>query len=407
LLLFVGCALLGVAIGYVLTLVYRPQLLPAALRFGGPGSPTTVLLLGVDVVYSGDRRLGGDKKSFHGLSDTIMLARFDPPANEFSVLSIPRDTVCEIPGHGRQKINSANAIGGEQLVMRAVEGLTGVHCEHFLVLNVHGLVELVDAVGGITIKIPKKMHYQDRTAGLNINLEAGPQTLNGTEAMGFVRFRHDLLGDIGRVQRQELFIQAVMDKALSPAAFAKVPELIQIAKKHVKTDLDPALTLQIIEFVRSVPKEKQHMVMLPGDFSGTGDWLADEAGLRKVVSSMLGQTQIPGQRSDLTLTIENASASPGLARRLARYLSGLGYQIKATSPRSEIYTTPQPLSRIIAGRRNPQEASLLQADLRNHAEIVNASIGDIRTSLTLVAGDDLIPLVDADAAPDTNRQPGR
>lgn len=405
LLMFAGCALLGVAIGYIITLLYRPQLLPPAFRLGGLQRPSTVLLLGVDIVYGGDRRHArADAGSFQGRSDTIMLARFDPISNSFSVLSIPRDTNCDIPGHGRQKINGANALGGEQLAMRTVEELTGVHCDHFVVLNVHGLVELVDALGGLTINIPKRMHYRDRSAKLNINLEAGPYTMNGTEAMGFVRFRHDALGDIGRVQRQELFIQAVMDKALSPSSWAKLPSLVSIAQKHVRTDLDVQQITRILTFVRGVPKSKQHMVMLPGGFSGTGDWAVDEAGLRRVVASMMGQTHPASQRTELKITVENASSSPGLHRKLSRYLSNMGYPILASSNKSDLFPAPQASSKIIAERHNPEDASLLRIDLKNRGEIINASIGDIQSCLTLVAGDDLIPLVEAEPAADKKRQ---
>ncbi len=394
--MFLGCALLGVGIGYIITLLYRPQLLPPGFRLGAISKPSTVLLLGVDVVYSGGgRRLKADPTSFQGRSDTMMLARFDPVRNEFAVLSIPRDSNCEIPGYGRQKINGANALGGEGLAMRTVKALTTIPVDHYVVLNVHGLVELVDALGGITVNIPKRMRYRDKSAKLNINLDAGPYTMNGTEAMGFVRFRHDALGDIGRVQRQQLFMQAVMDKTLSPASWAKVPDLLKIAQKHVKTDMSIPEIMQILSFVRGVPKDHQHMVMMPGNFSDTGDWAIDQDGLRKVVSSMLGEEQAAGQRNQIRVTIENASSSPGLARSLSTMLSNLGYPIGMVSAKSEIFSTPQALTKIIAGRANPQEAALLKLDLAKHGEIINASIGDIQSSLTLVAGDDLIPLVEA------------
>lgn len=406
--MFIGCALLGVGIGYIITLFYRPQLLPPAFRLGGLQRPCTVLLLGVDVVYSGDRRhIKADQTSYQGRSDTMMLALFDPTRNCFSVLSIPRDTNCEIPGYGHQKINGANALGGEQLAMRTVEGLSGIHCDHYVVLNVHGLVELVDALGGITVNIPKKMRYRDRSAKLNIDLEAGPYTMNGTEAMGFVRFRHDALGDIGRVKRQELFIQAVMDKALSPSSWAKVPQLLSIAQKHVKTDMSAGQIMQVLTFVRGVPKTNQHMVMLPGNFSGTGDWAVDTDNLNRVVSSMLGKQVPAGLRSELRITIENGSNNQGLGRKLSRYLNTLGYSVVAISGKSEIFSSPQPISKIIAEKHNPQEAALLKADLQNRGEIINASIGDIQSSITLVAGDDLTPLVETLAQDDQSRSTRR
>ena len=394
--MFVFSALIGVGIGYFITLVYRPQLIPPALRIGGLTKPQSILLLGVDVVYSGDRRHSkADQTSFQGRSDTMMLARFDPRANGFSVLSIPRDTNVEVPGYGHQKINGANALGGESLAIRTVQALTGVPIEHYVVLNVHGLVELVDALGGITVQIPKKMKYRDRTAKLNINLNPGPYTLNGSEAMGFVRFRHDALGDIGRVQRQEIFIRAVMDKAMSPASWAKVPELLKLAQKHVKTDLTVPEIMQVLTFVRSVPKSNQHMIMLPGNFSGTGDWAVDEDGLRVVVAQMMGHPLPAAAREQIKVTIENASSQVGLQRKLSRHLGKLGYMIMTVSGKSELFPGPLAESKIIAERGNTSEASLLKKDLHNHGEIVNASIGDIQSSLTFVVGDDMIPLVEA------------
>ena len=394
--MFLCAALLGIGIGYFITLVYRPQLIPPSLRIGGLSRPTTVLLLGVDVVYSGDRRHSrADLTSFQGRSDSNMLARFDPPRNQFSVLSIPRDTNVDIPGYGRQKINGANALGGESLACRTVQGLTGIPVEHYVLLNVHGLVELVDALGGITVQIPKKMKYRDRSAKLNINLLPGPTTLNGTEAMGFVRFRHDALGDIGRVQRQEMFMRAVMDKAMSPTSWAKVPELLKIAQKHIRTDLSVPEMLQILTFVRAVPKDRQHMMMMPGNFTGGGDWGVDEAGLKVVVAQMMSQPLPAGARNEVKISIENASSVPGLQRKVSRYLSNLGYPLMIISGKSEIYSGPISVSKIIAERGNTSEAESLKVDLHNKGEVVNASLGDIQSSLTLVIGDDLIPLVEA------------
>ena len=403
--MIVGSALLGIALGYIITLLYRPSMLPPALRIGGLARPSTVLLMGVDVVYGGDRRhLKADHASFQGRSDTMMLARFDPPRNAFFVLSIPRDTSCSVPGHGRQKINGANAIGGEGLAMSTVQELTGMSIDHYVILNVHGLVELVDALGGVTVQIPKRMHYKDRAAKLNINLDPGPHLLNGTEAMGFVRFRHDALGDIGRVQRQELFIQAVMDRAMSPDSWAKVPQLLQIAQKHVKTDMTVAEIMQVLTFVRAVPKQSQHMIMLPGNFSGTGDWAIDEPALRSVIATMNGELQPATNRSELRISIENASSDSNLGRKVSRYLSRLGYPIMSIAGKSELFTSPQSSSKIIAMRGNVSEALLLQNDLRKHGEVINASIGDIQSTITLVAGDDLIPLVESSPVNDRNRR---
>jgi LCP family protein required for cell wall assembly len=389
------CALVGIVAGYVITLIYRPNLLPPILRFGGLTTPTTVLLLGTDVVYSREHRgIKADAGSFQGRSDTILVAHLDPIRNSFCVLSIPRDTQVKIPGYrGVQKINGANALGGPRLVMDTIESFLGIHIDHYVVLNVQGLVDLVDELGGITVEIPKRMRYVDHSAKLNIDLQPGPHLLSGREAMGFVRFRHDELGDIGRVQRQELFLRAVQQKALDPMSWAKVPKLLSIAQSYVLTDMNTAQLMQLATFARAVPKDNQQMVLLPGHFTGTGDWGVDDADVQTVVSRLLGQPGGAATREAIKVTVENASSNPEGARKLYKYLSGCGYNVVAYRSKPEAFGGPLSTTRIIAQCGNTEDALLVKRDLLNHGDIVNASVGDIQSAITVVAGDDVSTLV--------------
>ena len=207
-----------------------------------------------------------DKDAFNGRSDTIMLARLDPYRNSLDVLSIPRDTQVNIPGYGVQKINAANAYGGPQLAERTISSMLELPIDHYVILNVHGLVELINEFGGITVEIPKSMHYMDWTAKLLIDLTPGFHTLTGNQAMGFVRYRHDELGDIGRVQRQEIFVRALLDRAMRPDAWLHIPRLIAIAQKYIDTDMSVSHLVAVANFIRAVPKNNQYMVMMPGHF---------------------------------------------------------------------------------------------------------------------------------------------
>lgn len=376
--------------GYFVTLLYKPTLIPPILRIGGLTTPTTILFLGTDVVYTKERRqLKADKDAFTGRSDTIMLCRLDPLRNSLTMLSIPRDTTVHIPGNGRQKINGANAIGGPQLAMDTVSSFLGIPINHYVVLNVHALVELVDELGGITIEIPKKMKYRDRSAKLNIDLQPGPHTLNGTEAMGFVRFRHDELGDIGRVQRQELFLKAVQEKATDPASWAKVPKLLGIAQKHLSTDLSTSQLVQFATFARAVPKENQTMIMLPGNFGGSGDWAVDDGDVQLVVARLMGQPVPPASKDSIKIFVQNASSNADGGRKLYNYLRSRGYNVVSYSSKSDVYGQPLKTTRIIAQRGNTEEAKLVRNDLLEHGDIVNASLGDIQTHITVIAGDDI------------------
>jgi LCP family protein required for cell wall assembly len=364
------------------------------LRFGSLQQPTNILLLGTDVVYSGKgRRLKADQQAFTGRSDTIMVARLDPYRNSFAVLSIPRDTYVRIPRHGMNKINAANALGGPQLTMETVTNLLNMPIDHYVVLNVRGLVALVDEIGGITIDVPKKMKYSDDTAKLYINLEQGVRKLNGVEAMGFVRFRHDGLGDIGRVQRQELFIRAVLDRAMQPDSWSHVPKLLEIAQDYIDSDMSYTDLAGVAAFVRAVPKANQTLVMLPGGFSGTGNWDVDRADIRRMVSKLTGTTFLESSRESLRITIQNASSDRTFGRKLVAYLKKKGYKRLTVKPLEGKLKEGKDVSRIIAQRGNPEDAELVQDDLDDCGDLVNASVGDIESSVTVVAGDDLVDLV--------------
>jgi polyisoprenyl-teichoic acid--peptidoglycan teichoic acid transferase len=258
-----------------------------------------------------------------------------------------------------------------------------------VVLNVHGLVELVNELGGINVEIPKRMKYMDWTAKLKIDLEPGYHTLTGNQAMGFVRFRHDALGDIGRVQRQEIFLRAVLDKAMKPESWSHVPELVRIGRQYITSDLSDADMLSILNFVRGVPKKSQQLVMLPGRFSadGTGNWEVDSDALREISGKLTGSLTVLNTKPDVRVTVQNASSHQDLGRRLARMLRSKGYNVVAVIG-GDHNATPINHTRIIAQKANPEDAEMIRIDMSNIGEVVNASVGDIETSVTVVAGDD-------------------
>jgi len=392
-LIFLAAIIVGAIIGYTVTLIYKPTLIPPQFRVGSLRDPETVLLLGVDVVYTdlGARKKKIDQVAFTGRTDTIMVCRLDPYRNALSILSIPRDTQASIPGHGQQKINGANAIGGVELARQTVSEMLGIPIDHYVVLNVHGLVELVNELGGITVMVPKKMKYMDWTAKLKIDLEPGPHTLTGNQAMGFVRFRHDALGDIGRVQRQQLFMHAVMDKALQPESWSHLPQLMVIGQQYIETDMSPSEIVEMATFARAVPKPNQSMVLLPGTFAGNGDWATSKADIRRMVARLMGSSFVNADRPDVRISIVNESSFPQLAQKVARFLRAKGYPVNVKP--SEKRSQPSKRTRIVAQRANPEDAELVLGDLGHHGEIVNASVGDIQSSITVMAGDDLESLV--------------
>ena len=387
------CAVVGVIIGYILTLYFKPTLIPSALRVGSLTQPTTVLLLGTDVVYTDLGRHSNkkiDQNAFTGRSDTIMVCRLDPVRDTLSILSIPRDTEVPIPDNGTQKINAANAIGGPNLAVRTVSNFLQIPIDHYVVLNVHGLVDLVNELGGITVDVPQKMKYMDWTAKLKIDLEPGPHTLTGNQAMGFVRFRHDALGDIGRVQRQQIFIRAVLAKAIQPESWSHLPKLMEIASQYMSTDMTSSDMISMATFARAVPKKNQQMMLLPGDFAGNG-WSSSSSEVRNIVSRLMGSSFVTSLRNEMHITIQNASSTPGEAFKVAKILQRKGYIVTVKQSASKI--GPFQRTRVIAQKGNPDDAEQVMMDLGVQGEIVNASVGDIQSAVTVLVGEDLVPIL--------------
>jgi LCP family protein required for cell wall assembly len=131
-----------------------------------------------------------------------------------ALISVPRDSYVPVPGKGRNKINAAYAFGGPELLVQTVEANTGLRVDSYVEIGFGGFVNIIDALGGIEMCLPKAIKDRDS----HLNLPKGCQNLDGTTALGYVRMRKaDPRGDLGRVERQREMLAAVAKKAASPA----------------------------------------------------------------------------------------------------------------------------------------------------------------------------------------------
>lgn len=245
----------------------------------GLKAPLTVLVYGSSPEYSGYHRRAPER--FRGLADTILLVRLDPGANRVVVLSIPRDVWVNLPGHGWHKVNAASPLGGPDLMKEAVARITGVRADRYVVVSTEALRRGVDALGGVRVCVEKPMRYRDAAAGLEIDLEPGCQVLDGKKAEGYLRFRKDALGDIGRIQRQQTFFHALKEQALSPFGLLRLPRAVAAVEPYFRTDLSREEKGAILGFALKQP----HLVslLLPGNF-GAGGWKVDEEALRQLLA---------------------------------------------------------------------------------------------------------------------------
>lgn len=210
--------------------------------------PFNILILGTD----GRAEIGGPSRS-----DTIMVAHVVPDSGEITLLSIPRDLYVRIPNarDPYQKINAAFAIGGVPATIATVKELTGLPIHHYAVVDFKGFEKIVDALGGVEIDVDKR-YYEKTKSG--INLQPGPRTLNGSQALAYVRFRHDEQGDFGRISRQQAFLKALKNKLLSARTFSSIPELAGIAKKYIQTDMS---TREIVPVAEALYKSRSDVTI--------------------------------------------------------------------------------------------------------------------------------------------------
>ncbi len=191
-----------------------------------------ILLLGVDSNGQGVDPFSGTR------SDTIMILSLDKSTKSANVLSIPRDSKVYIAGqNGIDKINAAHALGGPELTAKTIEDMFGIKIHHYIVVNYDGVKDILRSLGNITVTVDKKLYYNDYAGKLHINLSPGVHELTPEEAEEFIRFRHDAIGDIGRIERQRIFMKGLMKKIQSPGVLQKLPDFITVVLKNVKTDM--------------------------------------------------------------------------------------------------------------------------------------------------------------------------
>jgi len=220
-----GLAALG---GWGWSKVGRTEAFPATGRPADTAG-TNYLLVGSDsraTLTAAQKRALGTGSAPGQRTDTILLLH-DPAGSGKPVLvSIPRDSYLAIPGHGRNKVNAAFAIGGAPLLVATVERATGLRVDRYVEIGFGGFAGIVDDVGGVRMCLPNAID----DAKAHINLPKGCQVLNGEQALGFVRARYsDPRGDLGRVARQRQFVSALLGKVTSAGTLLNPLRLRDVA----------------------------------------------------------------------------------------------------------------------------------------------------------------------------------
>jgi polyisoprenyl-teichoic acid--peptidoglycan teichoic acid transferase len=186
---------------------------------------TNILLLGSDARE-------GEKAS---RADTIMIAHYNEDKGTYKLTSIMRDIYVSIPAEGKHKINSAFMRGGPELMRKTIKENFDIDLQYYAIVDFQGFVQLIDEAfpKGVEINVEKRME-----ANVDVPLEPGLQKLNGDQMLSFVRFRHDAIGDFGRVQRQQQALQAIGDQLSGIQTIPKLPKLVGVVKPYINTNMN-------------------------------------------------------------------------------------------------------------------------------------------------------------------------
>jgi len=298
------------------------------LRPALPGRPMNILLIGSD-----KSTVPGDP----GRSDTQILVRLDPQTKSISMLSLPRDLRVLIPDHGYDKMNAAYAYGGPPLVVKTFKEITGLPINHFVEINFAGFWHVVNILGGVYISIDHRYYVPESADYKSIDIQPGYQLIRGHDALDFVRFRHDQLGDFTRMQRQQLFLKEMQRQSGRWSKdWNKVLGLIKAVTGQTTSDIDSLKRLQpLVELIFQVDTSKINTVHLEGStpmINGVSYVEATQAEIDKAVADFT--TPVPAPVRDTTtgitkkmytVTVYNGSGIAGLSTTAVNQLVALGY----------------------------------------------------------------------------------
>ncbi len=296
-------------------------------NFEAPFSPRrqNILLLGVDSNGTGSDIWEGTR------SDTIMVVNIDPRTRSINAISIPRDSKVYLPDNkGIQKINSAHAIGGINLVKKTLKETFGIKIDKYIIVHDEAVEKIVDVLGGIPIYVEKPMRYHDYAGKLHIDLNKGNTVLNGKQAVGYLRYRKDGLGDIGRTQRQQWFMRSLFEKLHSPQSITKIPEVLNVCNTYIKTDMSFYELSQYAAFARSVDENKIEIATLPGAPNQRGYisyWILDPQKTQEVINRMIYRDKPALDGTKFKAGIMYSPLKEAQAQALKEKLNELGYEV--------------------------------------------------------------------------------
>jgi len=299
------------------------------------------------------------------LTDTIMVASYNPKTQQASLLSIPRDTFVgrnEASATSYNKINALYQTSADK-ILSAVNDLTGLDLQYYVVVDTEALIKVVDAIDGVEFNVPINMDYDDSSQDLHIHLKEGVQVLDGEKAENLVRFRHNNDGtsypasygdnDVGRMRTQREFITEVAKKTLQVKNIVKIREFIDIAYEYIQTNITISVMKDYVPYAIDFNMENIKTGTLPGTnqkINGLWFFKANKTETKELVSQMFEAEQVEEEaqqepednsgNSDIKIEILNGTSMSSNLSAVVTMLKQKEYKISKTGDTtSSTYTT--------------------------------------------------------------------
>lgn len=389
-------------------------------------NPIQVLMMGVSTDNGGK------------LTDTIMVASYNPQTQSASLLSIPRDTFVgksESTASAYDKINALYQKSPER-TLEAVNSITGLEIKYYVVIDNQALIKLVDLIGGVEFEVPIDMDYDDTSQNLHIHLDKGLQTINGEKAEQLLRFRKNNNGtsypssygdnDIGRMKTQRNFIVATIKQTLQPENILKIKGIIDIAYEYVETNLDLSIIKDYVPYAVNINPDNIKSASLPGAPKSMGPsnlsfYKLDKEATEELLEELYGSNEensvdssennevdnntensntsnntIPDDNNsnttsnitkteagDIKIELINGSGSSSTLSEVKKDLTAKGYKISKTS------TTTSTSKTTIINKTDVDEK--FENDIKNILGVGNISSSSVSSSqvdITIIIGKD-------------------
>lgn len=361
------------------------------------------------------------------LTDTIIVASYNPNTQKATLLSIPRDTYTGKNIARATAYEKINALYGRKHrpdeTLKAVNDITGLGIEYYVVVKTEALIKLVDVIGGVTFNVPIDMDYDDTSQDLHIHLKAGEQLLDGDKAEQLVRFRHnnaDKYGrmtsypaeygdnDLGRMRTQREFIMQVVKQTAKPENIFKLGEILDVAKENVLTNVDFNVAKDYIPYIVEFNTENILTETLPGEVpslnktNNVSIFVYDKAKTKTLIQELFYDRDIVEteegaentttsdettssntSKADVTIEVLNGSGSTSNLQKVVNQLQGAGFKVTRTGSTNTTAKTT------IINKKNVKDTLLKNMkDVIGTATIETSESSSSKVDVTIIIGKD-------------------